>query len=251
MNQFETSVDVVELFKALTAFQTTCEGPKKGSWNGHFKSKYADLADVIQAVKPVMVANGLSLVQSPYDGDNGRVGVVTQLNHVSGQWARGMYSMPVTKNDPQAVGTGISYARRYALLAILGLAAEDDDGNAASEKPTQSPVVPREVASEQRSLQPTSGHHSASTTASVSKSTPLTTTDHTETQRTEPQKCTQEQVDKINSLFTQLGVTSQPGRSELAMRFAGVPTAPQLNQATAQKLIVGLGQELINRKQGK
>ncbi len=128
----EMSADTVELFKALVAFQAECPSPTKSSVNPHFKNRYAALDTVLDTVKPFLAKHGLSLVQFPCGTTPGMVGVVTQINHVSGQWMRCAFSVNITKNDPQMAGSGISYARRYAVLAALNLAAEDDDGESAT-----------------------------------------------------------------------------------------------------------------------
>ncbi len=128
----EMSADTVELFKALVAFQAECPSPTKSSVNPHFKNRYAALDTVLDTVKPFLAKHGLSLVQFPCGTTPGMVGVVPQINHVSGQWMRCAFSVNITKQDPQMAGSGISYARRYAVLAALNLAAEDDDGESAT-----------------------------------------------------------------------------------------------------------------------
>ena len=118
--------------KAFIAAQKATEAVKKASTNPAFKSRYADLAVVVEAVIPALNESGIAVIQSPsFDGD--LVSVTTVLLHESGSSVTGTLSMRPTKIDPQGVGSAITYARRYALLAMAGAAPEDDDGQAASQ----------------------------------------------------------------------------------------------------------------------
>lgn len=122
-----------ELAIALAKAQGAIEGAKKRSSNPAFRSRYADLASVWDACRDELTSNGLSVVQLVCDAPEGYVGLETILVHSSGQSLSGRFSMPV--KDPknaQAVGSAITYARRYALMALVGIAPEDDDGNAAT-----------------------------------------------------------------------------------------------------------------------
>lgn len=125
------SEQINELGSALAKAQGQIEGAKKDSENPFFKSKYADLASVWEACRKQLSDNGLSITQCPEESDNG-IAVETMIIHSSGQWIKSRYTMPVSKLDAQAVGSAITYARRYALAAIVGIAPEDDDGNAAA-----------------------------------------------------------------------------------------------------------------------
>jgi len=117
---------------AFIAAQKATEAVKKASTNPAFKSRYADLAVVVEAVIPALNESGIAVIQSPsFDGD--LVSVTTVLLHESGSSVTGTLSMRPTKMDPQGVGSAITYARRYALLAMAGAAPEDDDGQAASQ----------------------------------------------------------------------------------------------------------------------
>jgi hypothetical protein len=118
--------------KAFIAAQKATEAVKKASTNPAFKSRYADLAVVVEAVIPALNESGIAVIQSPsFDGD--LVSVTTVLLHESGSSVTGTLSMRPTKMDPQGVGSAITYARRYALLGMAGAAPEDDDGHAASQ----------------------------------------------------------------------------------------------------------------------
>ena len=130
------SESIAALSAALSKAQGVMEGAKKDGDNPHFKSKFATLASVWDACRKPLADNGLSVVQSP-GGSGAGLTVVTVLMHESGEWMEGMFTMTPTKDDPQGVGSCLTYARRYALAAMVGVAPEDDDGNEASAKPTQ------------------------------------------------------------------------------------------------------------------
>jgi len=106
----------------------------KTSTNPHFKSKYADLANCVEAVVDALNANGIALMQRTFECKDG-VMVETVFVHESGEVMEcGMLHVPAGKQDPQGYGSALTYARRYSLLAATGLAPEDDDGNQASRK---------------------------------------------------------------------------------------------------------------------
>ena len=125
------SENINELGSALAKAQGAIEGALKDTANPFFKSKYADLSSVWDACRQQLTVNGLSIVQTPTEAENG-IGVETMLIHASGQWLSNTFTMPVSKADAQGVGSAITYARRYALAAMVGVAPEDDDGNAAT-----------------------------------------------------------------------------------------------------------------------
>lgn len=106
---------------------------KKGSDNPFFKSKYADLAEVVEAVKGPLNDNGIGYLQIPMPGSKGAK-VFTMLLHESGEFIGGTVEVPATKPDAQGFGSAITYGRRYGLQSLCGVPAEDDDGNAASGK---------------------------------------------------------------------------------------------------------------------
>ena len=130
------SDDIKELATALAKAQGQMVAAKKDAANPFYKSKYADLASIVDAVKKPLSDNGLSYAQLTDVDEAGSVYLETILMHTSGQWLSGRLRMPVAKpNDPQAMGSAVTYARRYALQSLLGVPAEDDDGNAATGKP--------------------------------------------------------------------------------------------------------------------
>jgi hypothetical protein len=124
------SENISELAKALSKAQAEMSGAKKSSNNPFFKSKYADLKEVIECVKEPFADNGLSFVQFPISND-GFAGVETVIMHSSGEWISNEYMLKVSKNDPQGMGSAITYARRYALQAACGVPSEDDDAESA------------------------------------------------------------------------------------------------------------------------
>jgi len=132
------SETINQLATALSIAQGQIEDATKSSKNDFYKSKYADLASVRAAVRQPFADNGLSVVQFPRTVPGG-VEVETMLLHSSGEFMAETLFMPV-KHEPHPIGSGISYARRYALMSIANLAADDDDGNAAqTAKPVAEP----------------------------------------------------------------------------------------------------------------
>jgi hypothetical protein len=127
MNKSES---IKELATALNKAQAEMGGATKDAANPFFKSKYADLSAVVKAVKDAFATNGLSYTQFPIE-DGGRIGVETILMHVSGEWLSNSFTVALSKQDAQGAGSAITYCRRYALQAIAGIPAEDDDGNKA------------------------------------------------------------------------------------------------------------------------
>lgn len=98
---------------------------------GNVTSKYAGLDDALEATQPALGKNGLVVIQFPIN-DADRVGVFSMLVHTSGEFIGDGFTLPLAKQDPQGGVAAVTYARRCGLLAILGVAAEDDDGNTAS-----------------------------------------------------------------------------------------------------------------------
>ena len=125
-----SSAETNELALALCLAQGQMGGAVKDSSNPFFKSSYADLTSVIKAIKQPFADNGLSYTQFPVSSDIG-VGVATRLMHVSGQWVESEFVLPIVKQDPQAAGSAITYARRYALQSIAGIPTADDDAESA------------------------------------------------------------------------------------------------------------------------
>lgn len=130
---------------ALLKAQAEMSNPKKGSSNPYFKSKYADLNSVREAVIPVLNAHEISVLQ-PMVNIDGKNFVKTVLIHVSGETIESFTEIVYAKtNDAQAQGSGITYARRYGLQSLVCVGADDDDGNAASEPPKKKSDVSLDV----------------------------------------------------------------------------------------------------------
>ena len=139
----KTSDSIKELATALAKAQATMAGAKKDSTNPHFRSKYADLASIWEACRDALTSNGIAVVQMTRARPEDVVIVETRLLHSSGEWIEGELLVPVMKADAQGYGSAITYARRYALAAAVGVAPEDDDGNAAAAaRPTAKQVLP-------------------------------------------------------------------------------------------------------------
>ena len=149
----KTSEQINEIAEALAAAQGEIQNPGKSAENPFFKSKYADLAEVLSVVRPVFSRHGLSVVQMPYSSDDGGIGVTTMISHKSGQWMQGSLELPlqVAKNVNQDAGSAITYMRRYALAAAAGVAQEDLDANLGAEntgKVTNLKVISKAKAAE-------------------------------------------------------------------------------------------------------
>lgn len=128
--------EIKQIATALLKAQSEMSNPKKGSTNPFFKSKYADLNSIREAVIPVLNANGISVLQPTYTVDNKNF-VKTILLHESGEFLESFTEIIFAKqNDAQAQGSGISYARRYALQSFVCIGANDDDGQKANAQPT-------------------------------------------------------------------------------------------------------------------
>lgn len=138
------SEQINELAASLACAQGAMSVAIKDSVNPHFKSRYADLASVIDAVRPHLSVNGIAFVQD-VTTEPGLVCVETTLYHKSGQWLSNKLAVACKDLSPQPVGSATTYARRYALMALCGIApAEDDDGEAA-QRPQAPPVRPAPV----------------------------------------------------------------------------------------------------------
>lgn len=123
------SESIKNLAIALAKFQGGMATVKAKAENTYFSSKYADIADLIEAYRKPLSEQGLSLTQFP----SGKNQIVNLLMHESGEFLEDIFEITPTKNDPQSLGSAITYGRRYSMGAILGIATEeDDDGNKAS-----------------------------------------------------------------------------------------------------------------------
>jgi len=134
------SPQIAEIAAALAKAQGVMRAPGKNKTANvplkdgrSYSYNYADLADVIDAIREPFAANGLSHIQIPVlTPVDGSAGVITRIMHTSGQWVESTLMLPVNDGKPQTLGSAITYARRYALAPMAGIASEDDeDGNLA------------------------------------------------------------------------------------------------------------------------
>jgi hypothetical protein len=124
------SESIKHLAIALNKAQAVMSGAKKSAANPFFKSKYANLEEVIACIKEPFESNGLFPIT-----EDDRAGVETIVMHESGEWISGSFMLKCSKLDPQGMASAITYARRYGIQSIAGIPSEDDDGNAASQAP--------------------------------------------------------------------------------------------------------------------
>jgi hypothetical protein len=121
--------DRKELFKAISAAQGEFTTVEKNGKNPHFNSKFAPLDSIIEMVRPILPRHGLSAIQFT-EIEPGGIVVETVISHDSGQYISGRLFMPAVKQDPQGYGSALTYGRRYALAAALGIVSDEDvDGN--------------------------------------------------------------------------------------------------------------------------
>lgn len=142
------SDSIADLCAALAKAQGMIEGARKGNTNPAFRSKYADLGAVWDAIRDPLSSHGIAVLQQLGTAEN-RVACTTILTHASGQWIEfDPFVVPTTKQDAQGFGSAATYARRYSLMAAVGIAPIDDDGEAAvgrsggSQAPSRAPDVP-------------------------------------------------------------------------------------------------------------
>ena len=150
------SESIAALAKAIALSQLHVENALKSSTNPHFKSKYADLAEILNTVRPVFSADGIAIVQTP-TFESGVASVETMLCHESGEFISSICSSPVSKQDAQGIGSAITYLRRYSLAAMCGIAQEDDDGHqAVAPAPQQqrqsAPTPKRKLSNDEREI---------------------------------------------------------------------------------------------------
>jgi len=146
------SESIAALAKAIALSQLHVENALKSSTNPHFKSKYADLAEILNTVRPVFSANCIAIVQTP-TFESGVASVETMLCHESGEFISSVCSSPVSKQDAQGIGSAITYLRRYSLAAMCGIAQEDDDGQHAVQEPqTQRQAPSRKLSNAEREM---------------------------------------------------------------------------------------------------
>lgn len=136
---FETSTNTEKLDAALAKIQGEIKPAIKDSQNPHFRSSYADIAAVWDAIRPALAKYGVNVTQWPIESeDKSQLKIVTRIA-ISGEWMKATWCLPVSKPDAHGFGSAVTYARRFTLMAALGVAPEDDDANHASSRSTQAP----------------------------------------------------------------------------------------------------------------
>jgi hypothetical protein len=126
-----TSDSITKIMPAFIKAQSQFAPALKSATNPHFKSKYVALDGVIDAVAAPLRAEGIAIMQMTDVTDHGGIILESRLVHQSGEWIGSRYPVHPVKADPQGEGSALTYARRYALMALVGIAPEDDDGNSA------------------------------------------------------------------------------------------------------------------------
>lgn len=128
-------VEHKNLAEALAAFQAECPTLPKDATNPHFRSKFTPLDTIVERVSPLLTKHGLSWSAFPCFGPDGSPALRYALRHTSGDVESDVMPLLVTKNDPQGMGSALTYARRYALSSVLNLVSDDDDDGNGSSRP--------------------------------------------------------------------------------------------------------------------
>lgn len=157
MHEYQ-STDTTKLATALMQVQHDLQPAVRDGTNPFTNSKYATFNCVMDTCREALLTNGIWLCQYPVQVEVGHMGLVTKLTHAeSGQWQASLAVVPLPKADPQGYGSCITYAKRYALTAMLGMVTEDDDGEGAriGEKQPASARRPRNAPQSEKAPQPT------------------------------------------------------------------------------------------------
>lgn len=148
----ETRVKAPSINAALVKALAEIGGAAKDKVNPAFKSRYADLESVVNAIKPVLAKHGLAFTQHTEPSEDGVI-VETVVRHEGGETeSLGKLYVPANKKDAQGFGSALTYARRYGLMTAFGVPAEDDDGNAAVHSAANGNGRVSPIADEQREL---------------------------------------------------------------------------------------------------
>lgn len=157
MESFQTqSAKIDQIAKALFAAKRKIGEVSKTADNPDFNSKYADYGAVWGACKDPLEEEGLLVLQNPVPSTkDGYLFLETKIIHVeSEQWIASLAEIPLTKRDPQAFGSALTYGRRYVLCTVLGIVTKDDDGNDASGRSPQQPHAPQAPPQQRQQRQP-------------------------------------------------------------------------------------------------
>lgn len=162
----EQSESIVKLSAAMVAASAELKNPPKDSVNPHYKSRFADLATVLDTVKPTLIKNRLAVMQFPTES-NGLPALATMVVHESGEWIRTTMLLCPAKSDPQGIGSAITYGRRYGLQAALGITADDDDDGHQGSQPAKQTQQPAKTAPQQQNQAPVDNRIDGKTFQSV------------------------------------------------------------------------------------
>lgn len=156
------SESIANISKALSSFQKEVKQPVKDGTNPHFRSKYITLDGTVKAIHDCAPNHGLSYTQMPITTETG-VGVVTLIMHESGEFIQfEPFTLPMEKKTAQGAGSGITYAKRYALSAAFGIVSDlDDDGNEA-EAHAKATITSQQVGKVKVLAKTLTGHHNLS-----------------------------------------------------------------------------------------
>ena len=214
MNKSES---ITNLVKALVTFQGKMTAVKKDTTNPFYKSKYATLDTIWETIRKPLSENGLSIAQTMNLIESNSV-LETTLYHTSGEWISGTQLVNPVKNDPQGLGSAITYARRYSLSAILGLVSDDDDDANVATKPESKPKV---------------------------ESKPVEKP--VEAPKAEPKLASEAQVKKIYASVKEKGITADQAKAYLKSTFNKLSTK-ELTVTEASQLIADILVGKLNTK---
>jgi hypothetical protein len=130
-----SSENITKIASALVKAQGELNSVSKDGTNPHFNKRYATLQNIVESTREVLRKNGLAVVQTFSETDGTYINLDTTVLHESGEWIAGTLTLRPDKTDPQRMGSATTYARRYALSAILGIVTDDDDDGNASSQP--------------------------------------------------------------------------------------------------------------------
>ncbi len=225
MNISENSA---ELFKAISAAQGEFRTVEKNATNPHFKSKFAPLDSIIEMIRPIMPKHGLAALQFTDIQESGIV-VETIITHESGQFISGKLFMPAVKQDPQGYGSALTYGRRSALGAALGIVSDEDvdgngGGNGADDKKKQPVVPPQTPPQKQSTLDLIEKRIDSFATKTAQELTAWYLDDENLKLIEAKSSLSAEELSKANKYFAQMKDTLEKRKPTTAQR-QGAPTA--------------------------
>lgn len=222
------SESISALIKSLNSFQGKLTAVKKDALNPFFKAKYATLDTIWETIRKPLSESGLAVTQTMGIIDNKSV-LETTLYHTSGEWISGTQLVNPVKDDPQSLGSAISYARRYSLSAILGIVSdEDDDANVATKTAVKTDKESKTEVKDTTPEKPVS---------------PLVETD----KKSETPKITPAQTKKIYASVKEKGITTEQAKSYLKSVFNKLSTK-ELTISEASRLIEDINAGKLNPK---